>query len=144
MFGWLKGFPFTHYIVMAAAAVAVWMYGDLTLTRQALANEQELRQQWQQAAEVQADVDRRDTIIIRASDEADRAIQEAPNADTLVPPDVASAWAAGIDSVRDAGAKPADEHVLRRPSVDAPKRSGPDGGRAVAVLKGPRGSVLAV
>lgn len=117
MFAWFKGLPFGHYIVMAVAVIGAYFYVDYNNTKQQLRDQIQLTEQWQHAAEVQQNIDRRDTIIIRASREADRAIQEAPNADTLVPPDVASAWAAGIDSVRNAGAKPANtEHDLFRPS----------------------------
>lgn len=112
MLSWLKGFPIGHYVIMAAIAAAAWVYGDLVLTKQALENERELREQWQHTAETLEDIQQRDAIIVRVSDEADRAIQEAPNAETPIPPDVADAWAVGIDSVRNAGTKPANEHVL--------------------------------
>lgn len=117
MFAWFKGLPFGHYIVMAVAVIGAYFYVDYNSTKQQLKEQILLTRQWQHAAEVQQNIDRRDTIIIRASRDADRAIQEAPNATTLVPPDVASAWAAGIDSVRNAGTKPADaEHDLLGPS----------------------------
>lgn len=142
MWAFLKGFPFVHYVVMAAVGVAVWVYGDLMLTKQALEDQRELTAQYQHIAETQAAIQERDAIIVRVSDEADRAIQEAPNADTLIPPDVAIAWAVGIDSVRDAGTKPADGHDVSRPRVDPPKRTGADSGGTSAVLEGPGDSVL--
>lgn len=144
MLAWLKGFPITHYLIMAAIGWALWTQADLALTKDALEDQRELTAQYENALEVVQDIDRRDTIIIRASDEADRAIQEAPNADTLVPPDVASAWAAGIDSVRDAGTEPADGHDLLGPSRDTAEPRGIDSGRTVSVLEGPRGSFLEV
>lgn len=117
MLAWFRGLPFGHYIVMAVTVIGAYFYLDYNNTKQQLREQTLLTAQWQHAAEVQQNIDRRDTIIIRASREADRAIQEAPNADTLVPSDVASAWATGIDSVRNAGAKPADtEHDLLGPS----------------------------
>lgn len=129
---------------MGAIGVAVWVYGDLVLTKQALETERELREQWQQVAETQADIQERDTIIVRVSDEADRAIMEAPNAQTPVPPDVAAAWAAGIDSVRNAGTQSADEHDVSRLAGGETKRRGPDTGRTDEVLKEPGSSVPTV
>lgn len=127
MLAWLKGFPIGHYIIMAAVGVAVYMYSDLTLTKQALENQRELTEQWQTATEILVDTNKRETVIIHAGQEAERNIQEAPNADTPVPSDIAMPWAAGIDSVRDAGAKPADaEHDLSGPSSREAERTGPD------------------
>ncbi len=127
MLSWLKGFPIGHYVVMAAIATGVWLYGDLMLTKQALENQRELTEQWQTATEVLVDTNKRETVIIHAGQEAERAIQEAPNADTPVPSDIAIPWAAGIDSVRDAGAKPADaEHDLPGPSNREAERTEPD------------------
>lgn len=134
MLNWLKGFPIGHYIIMAAIGVAVWVYGDLTLTKQALENERTLREQWQHVAETQNAIQQRETIIVRASDEADRAIQEAPNAQTQVPPDVAAAWAIGIDSVRDAGTKPTDKHDLSGSGSSSSERRGLDSGTIGPVL----------
>ena len=142
MWALLKSFPFVHYIVIGAIGLAVWVYGDLILTKQALEDQRELTAQYQHIAETQAAIQERDAIIVRVSDEADRAIQEAPNADTPIPPDVASAWAAGIDSVRDAGTKPTDGHDVPRPRVDAPKPRGADSGGTSTVLEGPGSSVL--
>jgi len=144
MLAWLKGFPIGHYIIMAAIAVAVWMYGDLVLTKQALNSERDLREQWQHVAETQAQIQRRDTIIVRASDEADRAIQEAPNANTPVPPDMAAAWAVGIDSVRNAGTKSPDEHDMSGPNGDSSKRGDTNTGTADKVLKRSGNSVPTV
>lgn len=127
MFGFLKGFPIGHYLVMAAIGVAVYMYGDLTLTKAALASQTELTEQYRHATEILVDTNKRETVIIHAGQDAERAIQEAPNANTPVPSDIAIPWAAGIDSVRDAGAKPADaEHELSGPSGREAERTEPD------------------
>jgi len=134
MLAWLKGLPIGHYIIMAAIGAAVWVYGDLQLTKTALANERELREQWQGIAETLKAIDVRDTIIIQASEDADAAILEAPNAEVLVPSDVASAWAAGIDSVRNAGANDAPKHDVPRLGTDATKRGRLDSGTASKVL----------
>lgn len=142
MFSWVKTFPFTHYIIMGAVGLAVFFYGDLALTKQALNNERELRQQWQHAAEVQASIRQRETVIIQASREADRAIQEASDADTEVPHELALAWAAGIDSVRNAGTIDVDKHELPGSGGNTPKRREPDGGATCAILQRPRGGVL--
>lgn len=145
MWALLKGLPIGHYFVMGAILVASYIWMDYKHTKQELADQIVLTEQWRHAAEVQQDIDRRDTIIIRASREADRAIQEAPNANTPIPPDVAHAWATGIDSVRDAGSKPADgEHDMPGPSNPKAERGGSDSRTAGSVLKGSRGSFLAV
>lgn len=127
MLSWIKGFPIGHYIIMAAIGAAMWVYGDLTLTKQALEDERDLREQWQHAAEVQQDIDRRDTIIIRAGEDAERDIQEAVNAKTPVPADIAIPWAAGIDSVRNAGTGSTDtEYDLSGPSSREAERTDTD------------------
>lgn len=126
MFGSLKSFPFVHYIIMAAIGAVVFMYSDLTLTKKALEDERVLREQWQHVAEVKEKILQRDTVIVRVSNEADRAIMEAPSANTPVPTDVADAWAAGIDSVRDAGTRSTDKYDVHRPSGRATKRGNPD------------------
>jgi len=127
MLSWIKGFPIGHYIIMAAIGAAMWVYGDLTLTKQALEDERDLREQWQHAAEVQQDIDRRDTIIIRAGEDAERDIQEAVNAKTPVPADIAIPWAAGIDSVRDAGASSTDtKYDMSGPSSREAERTDTD------------------
>lgn len=141
MLTWLKGLPFGHYMVMAAIGLAAFFYSDLLLTKEALSNERDLRLQWQHAAEVQASIRERETVIIQASREADRAIQEAPDADTEVPHELALAWAAGVDSVRNAGTIDVDKHELPGSDGDTPKRRGAYAGAACAILQRPRGSV---
>lgn len=126
MWALLKAFPIGHYVIMAAIAAAVWMYGDLVLTKAALEDQRELTAQYQRIAETQAAIQQRDTVIIRAGEDAERAIQEAPNANTPVPADIAIPWAAGIDSVRDAGTQPADGHVMSRPSSPKTERTQPN------------------
>lgn len=127
MWAFLKGLPIGHYFVMAAILAASYIWMDYKHTQQALADQIELTQQWQHAAEVQQNIDRRDTIILRAGQDAERAIQEAPNARTPVPSDIAIPWANGIDSVRDAGIKPANsEHELSGPSRGEAERTKPD------------------
>lgn len=144
MWAFLKGFPFVHYIVMAAIGLAVWVYGDLMLTKQALEDQRELTAQYQHIAETQAAIQARDTIIIRAGEDAERAIQEAPNANMPVPSDIAIPWAAGIDSVRDAGTKPADEHVMPGPSSSKTERTEPNLLGIDAVFYRSRASLLEV
>lgn len=123
MFAFLKGFPIGHYVVMAAIAAALWVYGDLILTKQALADQRELTAQWERAATVQANIDRRDTIVIQAADAAEDAVQETENANQPISPDVATAWADGIDRVRDAWTNDAPKHVVpRSDDADASKR----------------------
>lgn len=135
MLAWVKGLPFGHYVIMAAILAASYIWMDYKHTQQQLADQIKLTEQWQHAAEVQQNIDRRDTIIIRASREADRAIQEAPNADSPISPDVAAAWAIGIDSVRDAGNKPAnDEHDLQGPGTSKTSSRRPDAGTIGPVL----------
>lgn len=147
MFDWLtQGVLLKIAAGVAAVAVAagLWMYVDLTLTKSRLHDEQELRKEWQRTAEVQSNIQHRDTVIVRASDEADRAIQEAPNANTPVPTELAAAWAAGIDSVRDAATKNAGEHDVPGPTSDPSKRRGADSRPTSTVLKGSRGSIPTV
>lgn len=127
MFGFLKGLPIGHYVVMAALMAASYIWMDYKYTQQQLADQIVLTEQWQHAAEVQQNIDRRDTIILRAGQEAQRTIQESPDAQTLFPADLAVTWAAGIDSVRDAGSKPADtEHVLPGPNRREAERNKPN------------------
>lgn len=126
MLGFLKGLPIGHYIVMAALMAASYIWMDYRHTQQQLADQIVLTEQWQHAAEVQQNIDRRDTIILRAGQQEQRAISESPDAQTLFPTDLAVAWAAGIDSVRDAGSKPADaEHDLSGPNRGEAERNKP-------------------
>lgn len=141
---WLKGLPFGHYIIMAAIGAVAFVYSDLTLTKQALENERDLREQWQHVAETQDAIQQRDAIIVRVSDEADRAIEEAPNANTPIPQDVADAWAAGIDSVRNAGTASTDKHDLFGFGSDSSKRSGLNSRTTIPVLEGSGRSLLAL
>lgn len=127
MLAFLRGLPIGHYIVMGAILVASYIWMDYKHTQQQLADQIELTEQWQHAAEVQQNIDRRDTIILRAGQAEQRTILESPNAQTLVPPDLAVPWAAGIDSVRDAGSKPADaEHELSGSNRGEAERNKPD------------------
>lgn len=115
MLAFLKGLPFGHYVVMAAILAASYIWMDYKHTQQQLADQILLTQQWQRAAEVQQDIDRRDTIILRAGQQEQRTILESPDAQTLFPAELSSTWAAGIDRVRDAESKPTNtEHELSR------------------------------
>ena len=126
MLSFLKGLPIGHYIVMAALMVASYIWMDYKHTQQQLADQIELTEQWQHAAEVQQNIDRRDTIILRAGQQEQRTISESPDAQTLFPTDLAVTWAAGIDRVRDAGAESANpEHELSGPDSREAERNKP-------------------
>lgn len=134
MLALLKGFPIGHYVVMAAIAAALWVYGDLMLTKQALDEQRRLAAQWERAATVQTNIDRRDTIVIQAADTAEDAVQETENANQPISPDVATAWADGIDRVRNAWTNDAPKHVVpRSDDANASKRDA-DGGAISGLL----------
>ena len=61
-----------------------------------------------QAATIAAQQDQVETEqhLRRVAEHAIREIHDSPNASTPVPPDIAAAWAAGIDGLRDAAAAP--------------------------------------
>lgn len=127
MLGFLKGLPIGHYIIMAALVAASYIWMDYKHTQQQLADQILLTEQWQRAAEIQQDIDRRDTIILRAGQQEQRTILESPDAQTLFPTDLAVAWAAGIDSVRDAESKPTDtRHDLSGSNRRETERNKPD------------------
>lgn len=132
-------------LIAVAVATGMWLYTDLTLTKNALELANERAEQWQQISEAQERIRVREESIQRASNIATRIIREAPNANTPVPPDISHAWAVSIDSVRDAGTNTTNEHDdMPRTSGGAPKRRGADIGPADRVLEGPRNRVLAV
>lgn len=143
MWAWVKGFPIGHYIIMAAIGVAMWVYGDLTLTKQALEDQRELTAQWQATAQTLAAIDQRETIIIRASDEAGQAIRETENANAPISPDVAAAWAAGLDSVCNAAITDTSiEPIVCGPMATEAKPRGLDGRAASRPFKKARDRVL--
>jgi len=55
---------------------------------------------------------------------ANARVMESPNAHVLVPPDLASAWIDGIDSVRHDGKSPTGQ-----PPHDMPRSGSPDAGK---------------
>jgi hypothetical protein len=126
MLAFLKGFPFTHYIIMAAIGAAVWVYGDLVLTKQALESQRQLTQQWQNAAETLQAIDTRRTVIVQVASTAEDAVLETENADQPVSPDVAAAHADGINRVRDAWTGDAPKHVVPRPDTATPSKGNVD------------------
>lgn len=124
------------------AAAAFWFFTDATLTKHALENQRELTAAWEHVAEAQERIQVRERNIERTSRQATRAIQEAPNAHTLVPSDVATAWAAGIDSVRNAGSNAEHTDDVQGPRDRTPKRNEFGSGPASIILERSRGDVL--
>lgn len=134
MLAWLKGLPFGHYIIMAAIGAAAFVWSDLVLTKQALEDQRELTEQWQNAAETLEAIDSRRTIIVQAGNDAEQSIRESEDADQPISPDIAQRHAAGINSVRDAGTDDASKHVVPRPRSPVAKHGDADSGRASHVL----------
>lgn len=60
-----------------------------------------------------------DREITNATNEVIETIEEAPNAETLVPPDVASAWHDAIVRLRDNDKSRAIERNAKLPAIDA-------------------------
>lgn len=68
-----------------------------------------------------------DQLLTRAN----RRVMESPNAQVLVPPDLADAWIDGINSLRDSGKSPPN-----RPNADVPRLRGSDAGKGRANNRG--------
>ncbi len=120
MLAFFKSMPILSWLFAAAIAAAAWLVLDLTLTKAALEDAREEKVKWERAAVVLDRINEREEPVIRAAQSAERLILEAPSADTLVPQDVADAWAAGFDSVRDA-ANSDRKHDVQRSADRAPK-----------------------
>ena len=115
MWDFIKNAPILMWVFGAALAAAAWLVTDLALTKNALEDSREEAAKYEHIIEVTERIEERDTVIVRATDRASDAIKETPNADQPISPDVAAAWAAGIDSVRDAATQPPGKHDVSRP-----------------------------
>lgn len=107
-------------LTIATVAATSWLYVDLTLTKKALEEAREVSEAQANIIESQSRITVREIRTNTIVREATQAIEEAPNAQVLVPNDVAVPWADGIDRLRnDAGITDGATKIL--PRSDPPK-----------------------
>lgn len=122
MWSFIKSAPILMWVFGAALAAAAWLFLDLGFTKDALEDSREEAAKYKRIVEVTERIDTRDAIVVQAADAAEDAIEEVENADELISPDVAAAWAAGFDSVRNAATQSSDKHVVQRSASDKASR----------------------
>lgn len=109
-------------VAAALFAVCAFIGIDLWLTKNALQDALATAKEHPKIVESQDRIAELETRLDRILNEVTQTIEESPNAQVLVPADIATAWGDGIDRLRDAGSN-ANEPAKQLQRSDANKTS---------------------
>lgn len=107
-------------VTAALVAVSMFLGVNLWLTRNALQSAMKTAREHPRIIQSQDRITEFENRLDRRLSELAQQIEESPNAQILIPPDVANIWADGIDRLRNEGAN-ADEPAKQLPRSDANK-----------------------